>query len=137
MIAVEVDATLLIGAIIALAGTGAATALVTQWFERRNRMAEANRTGAEAELADAQATDVLVQAGKTAVEILTQELNRALDRIEKLEAAAVRAAAEAAEKDERIAHLEAGEREKDKRIGHLESQVESLEQHIAELHGED
>lgn len=129
-VTVDVDGTMIIAAIIALAGTGAATALVTQWFERRNRRAEADKTGAEADLADAQATDVLVQAGKTAVEILTAELNRALLRIEKLEAAA-------AEKDTRIIHLEEGEREKDKRIGHLEDQVTSLEQHIAELHGED
>ena len=128
MIAVtfDVDISLVVAAIIALAGTGAATALVTQWFERRNRKAEAAKTGAEADLADAQATDVLVQAGKTAVEILTAELNRALMRIEKLEAAA-----EA--KDLRIDHLEQAEAEKDKRIGHLESQVESLEQHIARL----
>jgi len=125
-VTVDVELPVILVAIIALAGTGAATAIVTQWFERRNRKAEADKTGAEAELADAHATDVLVQAGKTAVEILTAELNRALLRIEALETVAV-------QKDVRIAHLEEREAEKDKRISHLESQVDELNEHIVRL----
>lgn len=121
MIAVtfDVEFPLILAAIIALLATGGATALITQWFERRNRTAEAG-------LADAQATDVLVKAGKTAVEILTDQLNRALERIEALETVAV-------EKDARIALLEQAEREKDERIRNLEQHVGSLEQHITRL----
>ena len=125
-VTVDVELPVILVAIIALAGTGAATAIVTQWFERRNRKAEANKIGAEAELADAQATDVLVQAGKTAVEILTAELNRALQRIEALETVAV-------QKDVRIAHLEEREAEKDKRISHLESWMDELNERLARL----
>lgn len=105
--------------ILAVMGTGAATAVVTHFLERRSR--EAN-TG----LTDAQATDVLVKAGKTAVEILTEQLDRALVRIEALETVAVT-------KDARIAVLEKAEREKDKRINHLEDTVTALEVHIARL----
>lgn len=115
----DIEFPLILAAIIALLATGGATALITQWFERRNRSAEAG-------LADAQATDVLVKAGKTAVEILTQELNRALVRIDALETVAV-------QKDARIAHLEESEREKDTRIRNLEEHVGNLEKHIARL----
>lgn len=105
--------------VMAILGTGTATAVVTAFLERRSR--EAN-TG----LTDAQATDVLVKAGKTAVEILTEQLERALVRIEALETVAV-------EKDARIAHLEKAESEKDKRIRSLEETVTELEVHIARL----
>lgn len=115
----DIEFPLILAAIIALLATGGATALITQWFERRNRSAEAG-------LADAQATDVLVKAGKTAVEILTQELNRALVRIDALETAVDK-------KDARIAHLEEQEHEKDTRIRNLEEHVGNLEKHIARL----
>lgn len=105
--------------VMAILGTGTATAVVTAFLERRSR--EAN-TG----LTDAQATDVLVKAGKTAVQILTEQLDRALVRIEALETVAV-------EKDARIAHLEKAESEKDKRIRSLEETVTELEVHIARL----
>jgi cell division protein FtsB len=109
--------------VMAILGTGTATAVVTAFLERRSR--EAN-TG----LTDAQATDVLVKAGKTAVEILTEQLERALVRIEALETVAV-------EKDARIAHLEKAESEKDKRIRSLEETVTELEVHIAKLEERD
>jgi hypothetical protein len=115
----DIEFPLILAAIIALLATGGATALITQWFERRNRSAEAG-------LADAQATDVLVKAGKTAVEILTEQLNRALVRIEALETAVDK-------KDARIAHLEEQEREKDTRIRNLEEHVGNLEKHITRL----
>jgi hypothetical protein len=108
--------------VLAVFGTGTATAVVTHFLERRSRAAN---TG----LTDAQATDVLVKAGKTAVEILTEQLNRALQRIEALETVAV-------EKDARIAHLEIREAEKDVRIAHLEQEVKYLRRHVANLEDE-
>lgn len=105
--------------ILAILGTGTATAVVTHFLERRSR--EAN-TG----LTDAQTTDVLVRAGKTAVEILTEQLNRALVRIEALETVAV-------QKDARIAQLDIRDAEKDVRIAHLEEEVKYLRRHVATL----
>lgn len=104
------------GLIVAILGTGTASAVITHFLERRSREAD---TG----LTDAQATDVLVKAGKTAVEILTEQLERALERIESLETVAV-------EREARIA-------EQDKRIQHLEQQVIELELHIARLEERD
>lgn len=109
--------------VMAVLGTGTATAVVTAFLERRSR--EAN-TG----LTDAQATDVLVKAGKTAVEILTEQLNRALERIEALETVSV-------EKDARIVHLEQLERAKDIRIAHLEEEVRYLRAHVSSLEDDD
>lgn len=113
------DVPIWVAIIVAIAGTGTAAAVVTHILERGSR--EAN-TG----LTDAQATDVLVKAGKTAVEILTEQLNRALERIEALETVAV-------QKDARIAHLEIREAEKDVRIAHLEQEVKYLRRHVATL----
>ena len=66
-------------AVLAVLGTSTTTVIITHWFERRNRVLESDLT-------DAQATDVIVNAGKTAVELMKAELDRALQRIERLEA---------------------------------------------------
>jgi peptidoglycan hydrolase CwlO-like protein len=63
------------------------------------KVLERGKTASETGLTDAQATDVLVTAGEKAVGILEKQLDRAIKRLDSLEAAV-------ADRDARIAELE-------------------------------
>ena len=63
------------------------------------KVLERSKTASETGLTDAQATDVLVTAGEKAVGILEKQLDRAIKRLDSLEAAV-------ADRDARIAELE-------------------------------
>lgn len=96
---------LLIGGIITIAASGGLATVIVRWMERRKVDADTKHT-------NAQATDVLVQAGEKAVNILTEQLDRALARIDALEVASI---------------------EKDARIAELEREVRLLEAHVRGL----
>lgn len=83
---------LFIGGIITILASGGVATIAVRFMERRKVTAETLHT-------NAQATDVLVQAGEKAVNILTEQLDKALERIDALERAGI-------VKDLRIAELE-------------------------------
>ena len=100
---------LLIGGIITILASGGVATIVVRYMERRKVEADAHHT-------NAQATDVLVQAGEKAVKILTEQLDKALERIDALERAGF---------------------VKDIRITELETHVARLEDHIRKLESEE
>jgi len=102
-------AQLLVGGIITILASGGIATVVVRFMERRKTTAETNHT-------NAQATDVLVQAGERAVMILTEQLDRAMDRIDALERAGV---------------------VKDVRIVELEAHVDELRTHVKRLESEE
>ena len=96
---------LLIGGIVTVLASGGLATVAVRFMERRKVQAEATHT-------NAQATDVLVQAGEKAVNILTEQLDRAMQRIDALERASI---------------------VKDVRIAELEEHVVRLEDHVKRL----
>ena len=96
---------LLIGGIITILASGGFATIVVRLLERQKVAAETDHT-------NAQATDVLVQAGEKAVKILEGQLDRALARIEA---------------------LERGLLVRDSRIEELEDEVSDLKAHVARL----
>lgn len=70
---------LALAGVVTIVASGGFATIVVRYMERRKVVAETNLT-------DAQATDILVQAGERAVGILEAQLERALRRIENLEA---------------------------------------------------
>lgn len=101
--------TFLLGGIITILASGGVATIVVRYMERRKTVAETNHT-------NAQATDVLVQAGEKAVKILTEQLDRAMERIDALERAGI---------------------VKDLRIAELEGHVERLEILVDELRSQE
>ena len=83
---------LIIFAASVLLGSGGMSVVAVKVMERRKTQAEAAATLAAAGESDARATDILVGASERAVKLLEQQLERALQEIEKLKA--------------RVAHLE-------------------------------
>lgn len=96
---------LLVAGIVTILASGGFATIAVRFMERRKVTAETNLT-------DAQATDVLVQAGEKAVKILSEQLERALERIET---------------------LEQENREKDLRIAQLHNEVMDLRAHVDRL----
>ena len=97
---------LLIGGIFTILASGGVATIIVRYMERRKVEADVHHT-------NAQATDVLVQAGEKAVKILTEQLDRAMQRIDALERAGI-------VKDIRIAELE-------EQVGRLELHIRGLE----------
>jgi len=91
---------LLIAGIVTVLASGGVATIAVRWMERRKTTAETNHT-------NAQATDVLVQAGEKAVNILTEQLDKALERIDALERAGFVKDIRIAELEEHVARLEA------------------------------
>lgn len=96
---------LLLGALVTIVASGGMATIIVRFMERRKVDADTNHT-------NAQATDVLVQAGEKAVNILTEQLDKALARIEALEKAGL---------------------VKDIKIAELETEVSTLKTHVRRL----